>query len=211
MTLFAADTIYFFGTFNPIHVGHLMMAQAALNWAHRHAPTLTSVSLVVSGSPPHRQHQSSLAPAHDRLKMARLALGGLPWLKVLDIECHTPGPHYTAETLSRLHPGLGHLPDQAKVPVLMGSDCLGQLASWHMPKTLIHGVTFLQVPRPEVPPVVQLVVGNTPMVISTHMIDMPPVDISATWIRQQLALGHNVRPWLAPLVGDYVMQNNLYG
>ena len=209
-TLFATDTIYFFGTFNPIHVGHIMMAHTVLNWAKKCAPELTTVSFIVSGNPPHRQDDTNLASANDRLKLVHLALDQCPHFRVLNIECQTSGPHYSADTLSQLHPGFGHLENNAKVPLLMGSDSLSHLPNWYMPKTLTLGAHFLQITRPEAPVVKAITINNQRVPLETSLLAMPPVDISASWIRQQVALGNNIQPWLEPLVWQYIQQNKLY-
>src|SRR4029077_11468979 len=86
----------FGGTFDPIHLGHLILAEAC-----REACALDRVWFVVAGQPPHKL--GGPAPVADRLEMVRIAVAGHPAFEVSEIEARRPGPHYSAETLETIH------------------------------------------------------------------------------------------------------------
>jgi len=113
-------TVLFFGSFNPIHVGHLAVAQAAAT-----RPEVREVRLVVTPENPHKDRRA-LAPAALRYGWAEAALEGHHNLTVSDVEFHLPAPHYTADTLralERMEPG-------SRFSLLIGADTLRTLHTW---------------------------------------------------------------------------------
>lgn len=113
-------TVLFFGSFNPVHVGHLAVAQAA---AAR--PEVREVQFVVTPANPHKASES-LAPAAQRLAWVARALAGCERLVVNDIEFHLPSPHFTADTLRALE--LRH--PETRFSLLLGADTLRTLHTW---------------------------------------------------------------------------------
>jgi nicotinate-nucleotide adenylyltransferase len=113
-------TVLFFGSFNPIHVGHLAVAEAALA-----RPEVDSVWFVVTPSNPHKQEEG-LAPAELRLALVRKVLEGLPGFAVCDIEFTMPPPHYTASTLRALESAY----PKTAFSLLLGADNLRTLHTW---------------------------------------------------------------------------------
>ena len=95
------QTCYFFGTFNPIHLGHLVMAQCAMNqYGKRFGfPTVT---FVPAGNPPHRLEEEDLAPALDRYRMVLMATASNPGFRVSEVELQHSGPTYTYSMLELL-------------------------------------------------------------------------------------------------------------
>jgi nicotinate-nucleotide adenylyltransferase len=198
----------YFGTFNPIHTGHLMIAQAVLNQAQL---GIERVYFIPSGLSPHRSHENDLAEALHRLKMVRLATASNPRFYVLDDEVYKKTPSYTVETVEKLvEQGLVATP----VPIIIGSDALARLKTWHRPKDLAQLVCFLQMPRPGVAFVTELQTDGHQLSLNTQTIDMPMLSLSSSWIRESIRQnGGNcsgLRYFLPEPVRQYIQENRLY-
>src|SRR5436853_590156 len=125
-----ATKIYFGGSFNPIHNGHLICAQAVAA-----KEGYESVVLIPSGQPPHKPDASDFASAPDRLAMCRLAAQSVAGLEVDDIEMRRAGPSYTIDTAQELRQRSG---SDDKIAWLIGADMLLYLPKWHRPLDLLH-------------------------------------------------------------------------
>jgi nicotinate-nucleotide adenylyltransferase len=197
-----ADFCLFFGTFNPIHNGHLLMAEAALNHF-----AFKRILFIPAGSPPHRQQDLDMAPAIDRLEMVRLAIGHNPAFSLSDIELKQEGPTYTYETLKKLFPqGIEGL----EIPLIIGSDALDQLGSWYKAEQLVRVGYFLQAPRATTPFVQEVLMGDKPSSLNTQLIPMPLIGIASTEIRHRVRLGKSIRYWVPDPVRRYISDNRLY-
>src|SRR3954447_16080191 len=131
----------FGGTFDPIHLGHLVLAEQC-----REACGLDRVWFVVAGSPPHKPGERT-AVGH-RLEMARIAVAGHPAFEVAEIEARRPGPHYSVETLEQVHrdrPG-------DELFFLIGADSLADLPFWRHPEGIARLATVVVVTRPGIAP-----------------------------------------------------------
>src|SRR5438270_9725491 len=131
----------FGGTFDPIHLGHLILAEQC-----REACALDRVWFVVAGTPPHKRGERT-AVAH-RLEMARIAVAGHPAFEVSEIEASRPGPHYSVETLDavrRERPG-------DELFFLIGADSLRDLPTWREPAAIARAATIVVVNRPGIDP-----------------------------------------------------------
>jgi len=205
------------GTFDPIHFGHLRLAEEA-----RQALGLTRVRIIPAGQPPHRDQPCG--SAEDRLNMARLALAGLPQFELDDSEVRADLPSYTVPTLERLRSKIG---PEAPLVLLLGVDAFLGLPSWHRWRELF-GLAHIAVatrpgyalheqhmgeelrsefhhracPRPEA-----LAQAATGRVASFAM---TPLAISATSIRAILARDGSPRFLLPDAVLDYIQQHHLY-
>jgi nicotinate-nucleotide adenylyltransferase len=187
--------LYFFGTFNPVHQGHVTLANGIM--LHLNA---TECVFVPTGLPPHRQTDTSLVPIEHRVAMLRLATADHPGLWVSDAEAHNR-VSYTAETLQQLE---GNEPPQ-RVSLLIGMDAFRQLPTWKHPDWLARHVYWWVMGRAyyAVPPLADdwcFTVVNTPL-----------FPISATQVRQALSEGlPDDYPWLHPDVVRYIDQHQLY-
>jgi nicotinate-nucleotide adenylyltransferase len=208
-------TCLYFGTFNPIHSGHLMIAQATLRQYGSQSDQglgFETVTFIPAGSPPHRHHEDDLLDARRRLKMVQLATADHPAFRVLDIETHRPGHCYTVDTVQALiEQGKVSVP----VPFIIGADALRGLASWHQPQLLVDMVHFLQAPRPDCEPVNSVhLQGQDALHLKTSAIEMPTLAISSTGIRQTLkgnAQGvEGLRYFLPEPVRTFIRDNSLY-
>ena len=209
----SARTCLYFGTFNPIHSGHLMIAQAALR---QYGPVLgfDTITFIPAGSPPHRHHENDLLDARRRLHLVQLATADNPAFRVLDIEIQRPGQSYTVDTIAQL---LAQGVVTAPVPFIIGADALKGLATWHKPKVLIEQAHFLQAPRPDCAPVATLSFegpAHDSARLNTSAIDMPMLAISSTWIRKTLrekqGAGEDLRYFLPEPVRAFIRANGLY-
>jgi nicotinate-nucleotide adenylyltransferase len=125
----------FGGTFNPIHYGHLLLADDV-----RERLRLDRVLFVPAGIPPHKS-LAGLAPAADRYQMVKLATASNPGFDVSDLELRRPGPSYTVETLEALH-----LPREALF-LLVGSETFLDLLSWRAPRRVTELARIVIIPR----------------------------------------------------------------
>lgn len=173
-------TALFFGSFNPIHVGHLMLAQYVANFGG-----VDEVWLVVSPQNPFKRHDG-LAPAEVRLQMAKLATAADPKISVSDVELTLPQPSYSINTVDALEE---RFPEREFV-IVMGADNLPGLPRWREAERLISGRRFLVYPRKggfcdysSVEAMGGTVVG----------LNAPMVGISSTMIRKWIADGADVR------------------
>lgn len=207
------------GTFDPIHNGHLRLAQEALEQC-----SLAAVRFIPCGTPPHRGFPHASA-AH-RLEMVRLAVQGNPAFVLDDREIHRSDPCYTVDTLTALRAELGAL---QPLCVLMGSDAFLKLHTWHEWKKLFWLAHIIVMQRSGPP------LGNAmnatdmelcdeylarlaPAARVLHeapygailVLDMPTLDISATGIRQRRTCGRSIRYLLPDAAADYIHTHGLY-
>lgn len=178
------------GSFNPIHVGHLLVAQMALEQAG-----IDRVLLVPAARPPHKR-VSDLAPGLHRLRMARAAADGLDRVAVSDMEFRRSGPSYTVDTLRQLkgrHPG-------ARLTLLIGEDTLEEVDGWKEPARLRALASLAVYRRP----------GSRPAGRRVRWIEGPVLGISGHQIRERLRLGLPIRFWVPRPVEKYIVRHHLY-
>lgn len=196
-------TGYFFGTFNPIHMGHLVFATCALEQFN-----LDRILFIPAAEPPHRTADTDMAPFSHRVNMVRLACQAYPRFGVSNIESLREGPSYTVDTLRQLVPGFETM--TTAVPVLIGRDALAQLATWRETDTLINRCLFFQAPRSGEPPVTSVHLNGQTIPLRTKTVAMPEIGISASLIRQRMREGQTVRTLTPDAVCDYIAWNRLY-
>ena len=201
------------GTFDPVHVGHLALARTA-----RAALSLDEVRLVPTGSS--WQKSGVRASAAQRLAMARLAAASVEGLAFDDREVRRAGASYTIDTLTELRTELG--PEPAIV-LLLGSDQLRNLSTWHRWRDLFGQAHLACTQRERVslvdlPDEVEAIVRergrqSLPDAPSGALVffSMPPVPVSATALRAQLARGERPRELVPTAVLDYIETHGLYG
>ena len=184
----------FFGSFNPIHYGHLMVLRYWLN-----ETPLESIWLMVSPQNPHKSPEE-LAPAEDRLQMVRLAIAGEARLHASNIEFSLPRPSYTIQTLRYLQE---HYPTH-EWRILIGADAFATVPTWKEGNTLLDEYKFWIYPRHDCIPT------YLPEK-STFFAQAPRIDFSATQIRSYLRKGQSIRFLVPPAVEDYIYERGLYG
>lgn len=188
------------GTFDPIHQGHLILAEAC-----REAAGLDEVWFVVAGVPPHKP-AGRTDPRH-RVEMARLAVAGHPAFRVSELETDRPGPHYSVETLEAIR---RDRPDD-DLSFLIGADSLVDLPQWRQPGRILHLAALVVAnragfdhPTPSIPED-----PGEPHRPTRH-VSIPPIGIASSDLRRRLAEGRSIRYLVPPAVVAYIDAHRLY-
>lgn len=184
------------GTFNPIHVGHLIVIESV-----REQMQFDRLLFVPSASTPNK-NDPALAPAADRLQMARLALEGNPDCEVSDIEIARGGLSYTIDTLRALgerHPG-------AELFLIIGADNLLEFPSWKAPQEILERAQLVVMNRPGyAAPVDRSEVSR----LARH-VHVPQIGVSGTDIRRRVKMGRSIRYMVPRSVEEYIRLKGLY-
>lgn len=188
------------GTFDPIHVGHLAAAHAALE-----CERLDRVMFMPSGVPPHRGR--AVAGASDRLEMCRRAIAGEPRFEVSDLEVRRGGASYTVDTLRELAPQ--HRGDE--LYLILGWDAAKLFATWHEPAEVRSLASVIVVTRPGSGPPTEAELEEAGLGRSASLCEHETPDISASELREQIARGEDVGDCLPPAVERYIAERGLYG
>lgn len=162
------------GTFDPVHVGHLV---AAVNV--RHALDLDLVLLVVANRPWQKVGVRSVSPAEDRLAVVRAAVGDVPGVEASDLEVARRGVSYTADTLAALH---GDDPD-ADLVLVIGADVAALLHTWERVDEVRARCRLAIVNRPGAPP------PAIPPGWRADVVEIPALEVSSTDLRARVAEG----------------------
>ncbi|MDC9722780.1 MAG: nicotinate (nicotinamide) nucleotide adenylyltransferase [Urechidicola sp.] len=186
----------FFGSFNPIHVGHLIIANHMAENSD-----LDKVWFVVTPHNPHKKKNTLLAD-HHRLQMVNIAVEEYPNLEVSNIEFDLPQPSYTVNTL--IH--IGEKFPQHQFSLIMGEDNLKSFHKWKNYETILENHQIYVYPR---------VANETakPELLShnhIHQIDAPIVELTSTSIRKGIAAQKNIRPLVPQNVWQYLDEMNFY-
>ncbi|MGD1118001.1 MAG: GTPase ObgE [Dehalococcoidales bacterium] len=193
----------FGGTFDPVHLGHLMIAEEA-----KTALDMAEVVLVPAGQPMSRRDEN-VTPARHRLEMLRLAIEGKPELKISEMEIERKGPSYTVDTIA----GMKKLYARGdELYFILGWDSLEQLPDWHEPSRLVNSCYLVAVPRPGWKrPNIKALEGILPGITQKVIwLDKPRVDIGATAIRELAARGEPIDHLVPKTVAEYIRKNKLY-
>jgi nicotinate-nucleotide adenylyltransferase len=184
----------FFGSFNPVHVGHLIIANYMATQTN-----LRQVWFVVSPHNPLKPKES-LARDYDRLHLVRLAIGDNPLLRASDIEFGLPKPSYTIDTLTHLRE---KYPNR-EFALIMGSDNLDTLHKWKNYELILRDYHLYVYQRPDTP---------TPELAEhphVRLFDAPMMYISASYIRNCLQFGKSIQYLVPDAVYKYLEGSNLY-
>lgn len=186
----------YFGSFNPIHIGHLILA----NYLAEHSD-LDEIWLVVTPQNPFKDKKSLLDNA-SRLEMVSLSLKDYDKLKPCDIEFHLPQPNYTIDTLIHLEEKY----PQHSFSLIMGEDNLKSFHKWKNYEVILSRYLIYVYPR--------LSEGKVPDALQGHehiiYIKTPIIELSATVIREDIAQGKDVRPMLPAQVWSYIDRWGFY-
>jgi len=192
----------FGGTFDPPHLGHLILASEAQSQLG-----LDRLLWTLTPEPPHKQDQP-ITPIEHRLAMVSLAIADNPSFELSRVELDRPGPHYTLDTVKIV---AEENPEAEIVPVI-GSDSLNDLPTWHHPKELLYACHWVGVMRrPGEATNLQALERELPGISSkVHYVDAPLLEIASREIRQRVAAGQPYRYYLSPSVYEYIEQHHLY-
>lgn len=184
----------FFGSFNPVHTGHMVIANFMATQTD-----LDEVWMIVSPQNP-LKNKKSLARDHDRLHLVRLAIGDNVHLRASDVEFSLPQPSYTVDTLVYLRE---KYPDREFV-LIMGGDNLGTLHKWKNYEILLRDYQIYVYQRP------QYELGELADHPSIHLWEAPLMQISASYIRRCLQEGLSVQYLVPDAVHEYLEGSGLY-
>jgi nicotinate-nucleotide adenylyltransferase len=190
----------FGGTFDPIHLGHLILAEQC-----REACELERVWFVVAGLPPHKM--GGRTPIAHRLEMVRIAIAGHFSFEASEIEAMRPGPHYSVETLETVR----RQRPADELFFLIGGDSLVDLPFWREPARIAQLATIVVVNRPgiaEVDPASLPDFG--PGANPVRWVSIPPIGIASSDLRRRLAGGQSIRYMVTRGVEAYIEAHGLY-
>jgi nicotinate-nucleotide adenylyltransferase len=184
----------FFGTFNPVHIGHTAIANYILEYSD-----LSEIWFVVSPQNPFKKGVK-LISEHFRLEMTKLAISQEARFKVSDVEFHLPKPSYTFDSLEELKRDFS----KNKFILLMGNDNILHLSKWKYSDRIIGDYDIIVYPRPGYP------ISENDLPMRTQLINAPLLDISSTMIRNSFAEGKKLPYFLSPAVFDFIEKKELY-
>jgi nicotinate-nucleotide adenylyltransferase len=186
----------YFGTFNPIHVGHLIIANHMAENSQ-----LDQIWMVVTPHNPHKKKDSLLDDYH-RLEMVRIATHDYNKIKPSDIEFKLPQPNYTINTLAHLEEKY----PQHSFAIIMGEDNLNSLHKWKNYETILANYEVYVYPRLKSGTIDNAFI-NHPKI---HRIEAPVVELSSTFIRESIKNKKNIIPMLPSKVWEYIDHNLFY-
>jgi nicotinate-nucleotide adenylyltransferase len=180
------------GSFDPVHHGHLIVAQVAAE-----ALGLDELRFMPAREQPFKRGRHA-APAADRAAMLELAVAGVPGFAVERAELERPGPSYSVDTLEALRAR----EPEAAFTLLLGADAAQELEAWHRAAELPRLARIAVFARPGTP------IPASPLIAAT--VEVPAVEISATDVRRRVRTGRPIRYWVPDAVADYVARHRLY-
>ncbi len=190
------------GTFDPIHYGHLIIAEEA-----RVKVGLVKVIFIPAGTPPHKLRRP-YSPAHHRYRMVELAIASNPYFEASPIEVNRPGPSYSVDTVSMLREEMG---SGVELYFIMGVDSLAGILTWHKPEEFIKLCKIVAVNRPgygvDIDALDNVLPGIKKQVI---FIKAPEIGISSTEIQERVREGLPIKYLVPPEVERYIYEHNLY-
>ena len=195
----------FGGTFDPIHLGHLLTAEQC-----REQAELDQVLFVPAALPPHKQGQS-LTSFAQRVEMLALAISGHPSFLIDELEKDRSGPSYTVDTLTEMR---RQRPDD-ELGFIIGSDSLNELATWYQPKRILELATLLVVARGDWPTFTAQELKNNLQLsddfpLRYRVVSMPLITLASRDIRRRIAEGRSARYMIPRAVEAYIADKGLY-
>lgn len=190
------------GTFDPIHIGHLIIAEES-----RIRLGLDKVIFIPAGAPPHKP-DSPISDAEDRYNMTVLATRDNPHFEVSRMELERSGPSYTVDTIAELRREYG---DEADLYFIMGADSVLDILLWYEPGKLLSMCKVVAAARPGYDTTEarrKLPREYLERIVFLH--DSPEVSVSSTELRDRVASGIPIRYLVTPDVEDYIRENRLY-
>ena len=195
----------FGGSFDPVHYGHLLLAESC-----REQCRLDEVRFVPAALPPHKRSDDRAETRH-RVAMLELAIAGNPAFRVCGIEIDRGGVSFTVDTLAEI---LSQQPD-AQLFLLLGGDAVQDFPTWREPQRILAMATPVAVsrvgsPSPDFSVLAGLVASARLDEIRRHTVEMPLVEFSSTEIRRRVAAGRSIRYTTPRAVEMYVSEHRLY-
>ena len=189
------------GTFDPIHIGHLIVAEEA-----RVRLGFNEVLFVPAGQP-WLKLDHNITPAVHRVEMVRRAIAANPHFKLCTLEAEHSGPSYTVDTMTMLQKQLG---SEAELFFLLGRDTLAGLSLWKEPEKLVQLCRLVVAPRLGSKDLKQLETSISGLLDKVIQLDMPVIGISSSEIRQRIAQGLSIRYLVPAEVEKYITEQKIY-
>ena len=193
----------FGGTFDPIHLGHLIVAEEA-----RETLGLDEVLFIPTGRPWVKAGMPVSAACH-RMAMVEIAVRRTPWFRAVDLDVKRPGPTYTVDTLLELRSELG---EAADLHLILGLDSVQDLARWHQPAQIFELCTVVGMSRPGVLELdhaaLDAVAANAAERVV--LLEGPLVSLSGTDLRKRVREGRSIRHRVPEAVEAYIYEHGLY-
>ena len=192
----------FGGTFDPPHLGHLILASEA-----RYQLGLNRLLWVLTPEPPHKRDQI-ITPVEHRLAMVNLAIEDNRSFELSRVELDRPGPHYTLDTVQII----ANQYPEADITPIIGGDSLHDLPTWHKPKEILYACHWVGVMRrPGEETNLDALERQLPGITSkVHYVDAPLLEIASREIRNRVATGRPFRYYLPGAVYEYIEAHHLY-
>ena len=189
------------GTFNPIHMGHLIIAEEA-----REKFVLEKVVFIPSYITPNKEVEA--APAEERLRMVELAVESNPYFSVSDMEIRQKGMSYTVSTLRALKERYG---DDWELYFISGTDAVASLPLWYQPEQILTLCRFIGAVRPgRIQKAEEVVASFKKRGKNIELLPVPAIDISSTDIRNRIRNGKSVRYMVPEKVYTYIKEKRMY-
>jgi nicotinate-nucleotide adenylyltransferase len=195
----------FGGTFDPVHLGHLILAEQA-----RDQGRLDQVWFVPAPRPPQKERQA-ITKFETRAEMLQLAIAGNQHFRISEIEKDRPGPSYTADTLRELHA----LHPGNEFWLLVGGDSLADLPHWREPREIVRQAGLLVMARPGIPllsadELCRSLQLPPEIPLRLEVVEAPYMDSSSREFRRRVAQGRSIRYFVPRAVEVYIQEKHLY-
>lgn len=192
----------FGGTFDPIHIGHLIVAETIMDEFH-----LDKVVFIPAAVPPHKLDKQ-ISPAKHRYMMTMLATCSNPRFQVSDMEMHRQGPSYSRDTLAQLLEEHGR---DTEFYFIVGADSVENLHTWNRIDELLTMCHFIGASRPGCMPDMEKIAQRFgPLAEKIHCLETPELEISSTEIRHRVGQKRTIRYIVPETVEQYIYEEKLY-
>ena len=192
----------FGGTFDPIHIGHLIVAETIMDEFH-----LGKVVFIPAAVPPHKLDKQ-ISPAKHRYMMTMLATCSNPRFQVSDMEMHRQGPSYSRDTLAQLLEEHGR---DTEFYFIVGADSVENLHTWNRIDELLTMCHFIGASRPGCMPDMEKITQRFgPLAEKIHCLETPELEISSTEIRHRVGQKRTIRYIVPETVEQYIYKEKLY-
>lgn len=192
----------FGGTFDPIHIGHLIVAETIMDEFH-----LDKVVFIPAAVPPHKLDKQ-ISPAKHRYMMTMLATCSNPRFQVSDMEMHRQGPSYSRDTLAQLLEEHGR---DTEFYFIVGADSVENLHTWNRIDELLTMCHFIGASRPGCMPDMEKIAQRFgPLAEKIHCLETPELEISSTEIRHRVGQKRTIRYIVSETVEQYIYKEKLY-
>ncbi|MGR3320091.1 MAG: nicotinate-nucleotide adenylyltransferase [Candidatus Anammoxibacter sp.] len=194
------------GSFNPIHIGHLLIAEEVYN-----VHNLSKVIFIPVNLPPHKDVNGLVEPMH-RYQMVKEAIKGIGHFEVSDAEIKRTGKSFTIDTIRFILNAYGN---DCEIYLIIGADSLNELQTWKNIKMISEMCKIVTINRPgynidALDDLENILSKDGVANIKKLMVHIPPVSISSTEIRNKLKNGYSIKDWTSLAVNEYIKKHRLY-